>query len=182
MRPYTGAATPHRPDRPRRPGLRAAVAVGVAGLLAAGCGSPDGAGGDDGTGGPRTPPASSSAASAAPATSAAPGRSSSPTSSPSPTYRATKDLRTCYDGTCTVEVREGTVIPFGDGVRLPDLTIDAVGPSGVDMTAFGSGAVMRLSGQTPGQGGPSTLNETDVEVLAIEGDTAVLRVSPTRRR
>ncbi|MGK5499983.1 hypothetical protein, partial [Streptomyces sp. URMC 125] len=97
-----------------------------------------------------------------------------------PAHRATKDLGTCRDGACTVEVREGTVIPFGAGVRLPDLRIDAVGPSGVDMTARGDGVMLRLGGQSPGQGGPSKLNETHVEILEIEGDTAVLRLSPAR--
>ncbi|GAA2406763.1 hypothetical protein GCM10010420_38530 [Streptomyces glaucosporus] len=177
------AAAPRRPARPlgrtRGRGLATAVALCAAGLLAAGCGSPDGDGADD-RAKRRDTPSSSSASPAASASPASPGRRSSPSASPSPTYKATKDLSTCYDGACTVEVREGTVIPFGDGVRLPDLRIDKVGPSGVDMTASEAGTMLHLGGQSPEQGGPSRLNETDVEVLAIDGDTTVLRISPAR--
>ncbi|MFD1830728.1 hypothetical protein ACFSJS_13735 [Streptomyces desertarenae] len=196
MHVHTGtAAVPRRPAaRIRRHGPGAAVAACLTVLLGAGCGSPDGGGAAGGTGRPAAPPSSPtapaspsspavsapSASPASPASSASPGRPSPPASSPPPAHRATKDLGTCRDGACTVEVREGTVIPFGAGVRLPDLRIDAVGPSGVDMTARGDGVMLRLGGQSPGQGGPSKLNETHVEVLAIEGDTAVLRLSPAR--
>lgn len=192
MHVHTGTATvPRRPAaRVRRHGPGAAVAASLAVLLAAGCGSPDGGSGGaaGGTGRPAAPPSSptasaspsSPAASAPSAPSASSGRPSPPASSSPPAHRATKDLGTCRDGACTVEVREGTVIPFGAGVRLPDLRIDAVGPSGVDMTARGDGVMLRLGGQSPDQGGPSKLNETHVEILAIEGDTAVLRLSPAR--
>lgn len=71
---------------------------------------------------------------------------------PSPTSGTTKDLRTCEDGDCTVEVREGDVIPFGESVRAPDLTIDAIGPAGVDLRLSGEGTTSTFSGQSPYQG------------------------------
>ncbi|MEV8364738.1 hypothetical protein [Streptomyces niveus] len=102
---------------------------------------------------------------------------SSPT--PSPTFGTTKDLRTCEDGDCTVEVREGDVIPFGENVRAPDLTIDAIGPTGVDLRLSGEGTTSTFSGQSPDQGGGvSTYNETDFRVLEIRDDTAVLSIKP----
>lgn len=102
---------------------------------------------------------------------------SSPT--PSPTSGTTKDLRTCEDGDCTVEVREGDVIPFGESVRAPDLTIDAIGLAGVDLRLSGEGTTSTFSGQSPYQGGGvSTYNGTDFRVLEIKGDTAVLRIKP----
>ncbi|MFC9750347.1 hypothetical protein [Streptomyces niveus] len=102
---------------------------------------------------------------------------SSPT--PSPTFGTTKDLRTCEDGDCTVEVREGDVIPFGENVRAPDLTIDAIGPTGVDLRLSGEGTTSTFSGQSPDRGGGvSTYNGTDFRVLEIRDDTAVLSIKP----
>ncbi|MEV8403608.1 hypothetical protein [Streptomyces niveus] len=102
---------------------------------------------------------------------------SSPT--PRPTLGTTKDLRTCEDGDCTVEVREGDVIPFGESVRAPDLTIDAIGPTGVDLRLSGKGTTSTFSGQSPDRGGGvSTYNGTDFRVLEIRDDTAVLRIKP----
>lgn len=147
----------------RRRRLAVAVAACLVGLLVAGCGA---SGGDDSKGAkPRSPSAES-------------GHSPSPT----PTYKSTKDLGTCADGECTVEVREGDVIPFGEDVRAPDLNIDRIGPAGVDLRFSEPGTMTStFAGQTPGQGGASTFNETDFRVLEIHGDTAVLRILPTRR-
>ncbi|MEV8340992.1 hypothetical protein [Streptomyces niveus] len=98
--------------------------------------------------------------------------------SSTPTSGTTKDLRTCEDGDCTVEVREGDVIPFGENVRAPDLTIDAIGPTGVDLRLSGEGTTSTFSGQSPDQGGVSTYNRTDFRVLEIRNDTAVLSIKP----
>ncbi|MFF2644816.1 hypothetical protein ACFVUB_33840 [Streptomyces niveus] len=98
---------------------------------------------------------------------------------PSPTSGPTKDLRTCEDGDCTVEVREGDVIPFGESVRAPDLTIDAIGPRGVDLRLSGEGTTSTFSGQSPDRGGGvSTYNGTDFRILEIRDDRAVLRIKP----
>ncbi|MEV8352400.1 hypothetical protein ACFVTT_04385 [Streptomyces niveus] len=98
---------------------------------------------------------------------------------PSPTSGPTKDLRTCEDGDCTVEVREGDVIPFGENVRAPDLTIDAIGPTGVDLRLSGEGTTSAFSGQSPDRGGGvSTYNGTDFRILEIRDDRAVLRIKP----
>lgn len=90
-----------------------------------------------------------------------------------------KDLSTCEDGDCTVEVREGDVILFEKEVQAVDLTIDAIGPTGVVLRLSGTGTTSTFSAQSPDQGGGvSTYNETDFRVLEIKGDTAVLRIKP----
>ncbi|MFC8078106.1 hypothetical protein ACFUN8_21500 [Streptomyces sp. NPDC057307] len=102
--------------------------------------------------------------------------------SATPVHSSTKNLGTCEDGECTVEVREGDAIPFGENVRAPDLNIDRIGPSGVDLRFSEPGTMTStLAGQTPAQAGASTFNKTDFRVLKIHGNTAVLRILPTRR-
>lgn len=132
--------------------LACLVAASLAALLTTGCDASDDGGGD--------------------------AQDRKPHSSPTPT----PDLSTCEDGDCTVKVREGDVISFGEDVRAPDLTIDAIGPTGVDLRLSGAGTTSTFSGQGPDQGGGvSTYNETDFRVLEIKGDTAVLRIKPNGR-
>ncbi|MET9557426.1 hypothetical protein [Streptomyces sp. NPDC006645] len=98
---------------------------------------------------------------------------------PCPPSGTAKDLSTCEDGDCTVEVREGDVIPFGEGVRAPDLYIDAIGPAGVVLRLAGDGTTSTFSARSPDRGaGVSTYNGTDFRVLEIKDDTAVLRIKP----
>lgn len=107
----------------------------------------------------------------------APDDAQAPKPRPSPT--PTPDLTTCEDGDCTVEVREGDVIPFGDDVRAPDLTIEAIAPTGVDLRLSGAGTTSTFSAQSPDRGGGvSTYNETDFRILKINGATAMLRIKP----
>jgi hypothetical protein len=126
---------------------------------------------------------------------AAPSRSvePSPTSptpakpSPSPSPTAVKpmklstpaELRACADGSCTVVVTKGTKIPRATGLRAGPFTVSAVGAEGVDLSSVdASGFTSNLLGQRPDQGGPSTVNELSIAVLAIAGDTAKLRLFP----
>ncbi|MFJ8537685.1 hypothetical protein [Streptomyces sp. NPDC093591] len=172
----------------RRRAGRLSVVRGAAGAVCAllalgvaltGCGSDSG----DEAGAP---------ASATPSRSAEPS-SASPTptkssSSPSPTAvkpmepSTPAELRACADGSCTVVVTKGTEIPRAEGLRAGPFTVGAVGAGGVDLTSVdASGFTSNLLGQRPDQGGPSTVNELSIAVLAIVEDTAKLRLFPAEQ-
>lgn len=88
-------------------------------------------------------------------------------------------LRACADGSCTVVVTKGTEIPETAGLRAGPFTVSDVSAEGVDLTAVdASGFTSSLLGQRPDQGGPSTVNELSISVLALTGDTAKLRLFP----
>ncbi|KUN25091.1 hypothetical protein AQJ23_17120 [Streptomyces antibioticus] len=71
------------------------------------------------------------------------------------------------------------MIPRADGLRAGPFTVSAVGAEGVDLRSVdASGFTANLLGQRPDQGGPSTVNELSIAVLAIVGDTAKLRLFP----
>ncbi|MFD8458736.1 hypothetical protein [Streptomyces antimycoticus] len=156
----------------------AAGTVCVLALAAAltGCGSDSG--GD--TGAP-APAASSRSAEPSPASPppTKPSSSPSPTAVQPMTPSTPAELRGCADGSCTVVVRKGTEIPRADGLRAGPFTVSAVGAEGVDLSSVdASGFASNLLGQRPDQGGPSTVNELSIAVLAIAGDTAKLRLFP----
>lgn len=89
------------------------------------------------------------------------------------------ELRACADGSCTVVVTKGTEIPRAAALRAGPFTVSAVGAEGVDLTSVdASGFTSNLLGQRPDQGGPSTVNELSIAVLAIVGNTAKLRLFP----
>ncbi|MBO3681420.1 hypothetical protein J5X86_41605 [Streptomyces sp. NEAU-YJ-81] len=89
------------------------------------------------------------------------------------------ELRACADGSCTVVVTKGAEIPRAAGLRAGPFTVSAVGAEGVDLSSVdASGFTSNLLGQRPDQGGPSTVNELSIAVLAIVGDTAKLRLFP----
>lgn len=166
-----------------------AGAVCVLALAAAltGCGSDSG--GDAGAPGPAAPSRSSesSPASPTPTPTPTPTRSSA---SPSPTKvkpvkpmkpSSPAELRACADGSCTVVVTKGTELPRAAGLRAGPFTVSAVGAEGVDLSSVDpSGFTSNLLGQRPDQGGPSTVNELSISVLAITGDTAKLRLFPAK--
>jgi hypothetical protein len=173
--------TSESPARRRRTRLSAARGpagtVCVLALAAAltGCGSDSG----DDAGAP---------APAEPSRSAEPSPASpTPTKPSSPSPTAVKpmkpstpaELRACADGSCTVVVTKGTEIPRAAGLRAGPFTVSAVGAEGVDLSSVdASGFTSNLLGQRPDQGGPSTVNELSIAVLAIVGDTAKLRLFP----
>lgn len=89
------------------------------------------------------------------------------------------ELRACADGSCTVVVTKGSEIPRAAGLRAGPFTVSAVGAEGVDLSSVdATGFTSNLFGQRPDQGGPSTVNELSIAVLAIAGDTAKLRLFP----
>ncbi|MET9441119.1 hypothetical protein [Streptomyces sp. NPDC006610] len=91
------------------------------------------------------------------------------------------ELRACADGSCTVVVTKGTEIPPAAGLRAGPFTVSAVGAEGVDLSSVDpSGFTSNLLGQRPDQGGPSTVNELSIAVLAIAGETAKLRLFPAK--
>lgn len=169
---------------PRR-GARLSSARGPAGAVCAlalaaaltGCGSDS-----DGDAGMPAPPVPSASPSVEPS-SASP--TPTPSSSPSPTAvqpmkpSTRAELRACADGSCTVVVTKGTEIPRAAALRAGPFTVSAVGAEGVDLHSVdASGFTSNLLGQRPDQGGPSTVNELSIAVLAIVGDTAKLRLFP----
>ena len=168
----------------RRRSTRLSAARGAAGTVCAlalaaaltGCGSDSG--GDAGAPAPAAPSRSAEPSSASPTPT-------KPSSSPSPTAvkpmkpSTPAELRACADGSCTVVVTKGTEIPRAAGLRAGPFTESAVGAEGVDLSSVdASGFTSNLLGQRPDQGGPSTVNELSIAVLAIVGDTAKLRLFP----
>ncbi len=163
----------------------AAGAVCVLAIAAAltGCGSDSG--GDTGAPGPTTPSRSAEPSPASPTPS--PTR---PSASPSPTEvkpvkpmkpSSPAELRSCADGSCTVIVTKGTELPRAAGLRAGPFTVGAVSGEGVDISSVDpSGFTSNLLGQRPDQGGPATINELSISVLAITGDTAKLRLFPAK--
>ncbi|MFF5720304.1 hypothetical protein [Streptomyces buecherae] len=179
--------TSESPARRRRTRLVVAhgTAVGAVRVLAlaaalSGCGSDSG--GDAGAPGPAASSRSAEPSPASPTPS--PTRSSA---SPTPTQAkpmkpsTPAELRACADGSCTVVVTQGTELPRAAGLRAGPFTVSAVGAEGVDLSSVdASGFTSNLFGQLPDQGGPSTVNELSISVLAITGDTAKLRLFPAK--
>lgn len=175
----TTSETPARRRRARLSAARGPAGTVCALALAAaltGCGSDSG--GDVGASAPAAPSRSAEPSPASP-TPTKPSSSPSPTAVKpmKPSTRA--ELRACADGSCTVVVTKGTEIPRAAGLRAGPFTVSAVGAEGVDLTSVdASGFTSNLLGQRPDQGGPSTVNELSIAVLAIAGDTARLRLFP----
>ncbi len=162
----------------------AAGAVCVLAFAAAltGCGSDSG--GDAGAPGPATPSRSAEPSPASPTPTPSPTR---PSASPTPTKvkpmkpSSPAELRACADGSCTVVVTKGTELPRAAGLRAGPFTVGAVSGEGVDISSVDpSGFTSNLLGQRPDQGGPATINELSISVLAITGDTAKLRLFPAK--
>jgi hypothetical protein len=110
-----------------------------------------------------------------------------PSASPSPTPvkpmkpSTPAELQACADGSCTVVVKKGTELPRAESLRAGPFAVTAVGAEGVDLRSVdATGFASNLLGQRPDQGGPSTVNELSIEVLAIAGDTAKLRLFPAK--
>ncbi len=175
--------TSKSPARRRRTRLSAAHGpagtVCVLALAAAltGCGSDSG--GDTGAPAPAAPSRSAEPSPASP-TPTKPSSSPSPTAvKPMKPSSTPAELRACADGSCTVVVTKGTEIPRAAGLRAGPFTVSAVGAEGVDLSSVdASGFTSNLLGQRPDQGGPSTVNELSIAVLALVGDTAKLRLFP----
>ncbi|WEV27122.1 hypothetical protein OYE22_19410 [Streptomyces sp. 71268] len=179
----TTSESPARRHRTRLSLARGTAGAGCVLALAAaltGCGSDSG--GDAGAPGSAEPSRSAEPSPASPTPSP-----TKPSASPTPTeVRPMKpstpaELRACADGSCTVVVTKGTQLPRAAGLRAGPFTVSAVGADGVDLSSVdATGFAANLLGQRPDQGGPSTVNELSISVLAITGDTAKLRLFPAK--
>ncbi|MGW3567062.1 hypothetical protein ACWDSL_24870 [Streptomyces sp. NPDC000941] len=167
----------------RRRRARLTAARGPAGTVCAlalaaaltGCGSDS----DGDAGAPAPAPSRSVEPSPTSPTPTKPSPSPSPTAVKPMKLSTPAELRACADGSCTVVVTKGTEIPRAAGLRAGPFTVSAVGAEGVDLSSVdASGFTSNLLGQRPDQGGPSTVNELSIAVLAIAGDTAKLRLFP----
>ncbi|WP_151482943.1 hypothetical protein [Streptomyces albicerus] len=171
----------------RRRTVRLSAARGAAGtacvLLAVaaaltGCGSDSG---DDAGAPARATPSRTVEPSPASPTPTKPSSSPSPTAVKPMTPSTPAELRACADGSCTVVVTKGTEIPRAASLRAGPFRVSAVGVEGVDLSSVDpSGFTSNLLGQRPDQGGPSTVNELSIAVVAIVGDTAKLRLFPAK--
>lgn len=141
----------------------------VLGLLLTGCG-----GGDGDSDGPTATPSPRPSASATPTTSAPPSPPSSPgTAFPTPADGT--DLKACADGRCEVEVRSGDRITFtGDRVRLDSFTVVRIADNVLTYKAAGPGTSFDGRITVPGT---LVVNDLEVEVVAVDGDRAVIRLS-----
>lgn len=173
--------SPARRRRARLSAARGPAGTACALALAAaltGCGSDSGD--DVGKPGPATFSRSAQPSPASP-TPTKPSPSPSPTAVKPMKPSTPAELRACADGSCTVVVTKGTEIPRAAGLRAGPFTVSAVGAEGVDLSSVDpSGFTSNLIGQRPDQGGPSTVNELSIAVLAIAGETAKLRLFPAK--
>lgn len=157
-------------------------ATAAAALLLAGCGA-DGSPGSA-PGGATRP----SAASASASSEASPSFSPPLPATPSPTVgppsgapgsglpRAVDgaDVAACADGSCEVRVRAGDEVRFEDRIGLDTFTVVSVGNGALWHRAGDGGSRLAGSVSAPGH---VQLNQLTVEIIAVEGDRAVIRMS-----
>ncbi|WP_165974940.1 hypothetical protein [Nonomuraea deserti] len=152
-------------------------AVTVAGLLT-GCGAPA-----EETASPAAAPATSptSPAPSSPAPSSpvasSPSATPSPTASSLPKARNGTKLRACRDAKCEVLVSDGRTITLDARWGLAPVQVSVENDSVTFRMVTASGMQATLSEQTPDQGGPSTINDVDFEVLAVKGKKAVIKIT-----
>ncbi|WP_438947158.1 S8 family serine peptidase [Streptomyces bicolor] len=117
------------------------------------------------TGSPSAPPADPSAPTADPSAPAGTGQPTDGT-----------DLGACLDNACEVEVKGGDTIQLDGTKGVDELSIDSVADNALTMTgSSGSGAQPSTASQTaPGQ---STINDLVVDLVSVDGDRAVIRLS-----
>lgn len=143
----------------------------VCGLTATACGSA--AGGHRTSGAPSSP---ASASITPPATSSA---IASPTATPFPRAANGSNYASCADGKCEVLVTHRVRLPV-DCCGVAFLEVSRISAAGVDFQGVTSGGMsVSFTEQTPGQDGPSTLNHLAIEVIALKGHRAVIKLSRT---
>lgn len=155
--------------------LAASIALLGAFFLAA-CGAPETPAGQSTSPTDTTTSPLESPSAAAPPTSAVP---SSPAAVPLPRAADRTDVQACFDGSCEILVSEPVDIPLDGSLGIGALSVTAIDSSGVDFQSVSpSGFVSSFLDQKPSQGGPSTMNELAISVVAISGKKAVIRLSP----
>jgi hypothetical protein len=76
-----------------------------------------------------------------------------------------------------VLVSNGQTIKLNDKWGLWPVEVTVEDDSVTFSTGTASGMQVTMSEQTPDQGGPSTVNDLDFEVLAVQGKKAVIRIT-----
>lgn len=85
------------------------------------------------------------------------------------------DLGACLDDACEVEVTGGDTIQLDGKAGVDELTIDSVADNTLNFTgSSGNGAQQSSSQTAPGQ---STVNNLMVDLISIDGDRAIIRLS-----
>jgi hypothetical protein len=149
--------------------IKQAVAVGIVAISASltGCGSD---------------PERTAASTTPKTTSAAPApSSSSATPSPRPTglprAKDGKRLGACRDANCEVLVSSGQTITLNDKFRVPPVHVTVQDDSVTFQSIGADGFQSTFEGQTPDQGGPSTINGVSFQVVAVRGKKAVIKIA-----
>lgn len=134
-----------------------------------------GCGGTPDTGSLEPPPGGDVAASGSEEPSPSPEPEPEPTSDAGlPDAADGSGLDACADGDCEVRVSESDEIPIDPSFGIDNFTVAEIGPDMVVIEGTGAGAYVRTSVGTQGR---STLNGITVQILAIDGDQAVLSLS-----
>ncbi|MFG1941616.1 hypothetical protein [Nonomuraea sp. NPDC048826] len=149
-----------------------AALLAAAAVLIAGCGSAP----QEAAAPVSTPP---SPVSSSPPPSASPSATRSPslTATPLPKARNGTKLRACWDAKCEVLVKDGQSIRLADKWGLLPIDVTVENGSVTFRTYTLSGAQLTMGEQTPNQGGPSTVNDVNFEVVAVKGKRAVIKIS-----
>lgn len=86
------------------------------------------------------------------------------------------DLGACFDNACEVEVTGGDTIQLDGTAGVDELKIDSVADNTLTVTGLsGNGAQQSTASQTaPGR---STINDLVVDLIRIDGDRAIIRLS-----
>jgi hypothetical protein len=164
--------------------IRTVLLAGAAAWLLAGCSSGDdsGAGTPASTSTAPTVSAPSNSPSSAPATSTTPP-TVTPTVTPTRTAPALQkaadgnNLKACSDARCEVYVRTGSKIPVSRSVAgFNTLVVSKVATDGVDFGGSTPNTSVSAGGQRAGS--TSQLNDLQITTVAIQGETAILRLRP----
>ncbi|PDP88180.1 hypothetical protein CQJ94_08635 [Glycomyces fuscus] len=89
------------------------------------------------------------------------------------------DLEACADADCEVLVESGDEFTMDGSHGVDRFVVDAVGEDGIDFSGYGPGTT--LSGHLPppeDQEYVFVMNGFDITLVAVEGSSALLRLSP----
>jgi hypothetical protein len=87
------------------------------------------------------------------------------------------NLKACSDARCEVYVRTGSKVPVSRGVAgFNTLVVSKVATDGVDFGGSTPNTSVSAGGQRAGS--TSQLNDLQITTVAIQGETAILRLRP----
>ncbi|QKG26348.1 hypothetical protein [Actinomadura verrucosospora] len=114
-------------------------------------------------------------------TKTAPPTPTSPSPSPSrtglPHPKDGHDLSACRDARCEVVVSSGDRLVLAPKYRIGPVRINVAHGSVDFRSTSADGFQTEFLDQTPDQGGPSTFNEVDFAVTAVQGKKAVIKLT-----